>query len=54
MEKEHIAVYLPTPLVARIDTVASDELRSRANTVRWLVEQALQRREPVEVGTRDE
>jgi metal-responsive CopG/Arc/MetJ family transcriptional regulator len=48
MEKEHIAIYLPTPLVARIDTVASSELRSRANTTRWLVEQALRQREAVE------
>jgi metal-responsive CopG/Arc/MetJ family transcriptional regulator len=48
MEKEHIAVYLPTPLVARVDGVASSEMRSRANTVRWLVKQALQRRESVD------
>jgi hypothetical protein len=43
------AVYLPAPLVAKIDAVASAELRSRANTTRWLLSQALEQREPVEV-----
>jgi hypothetical protein len=47
-EKDHIAVFLPTPLVARIDTVAVGEMRSRANATRWLVEQALCQRESAE------
>jgi hypothetical protein len=40
-----IAVHLPRPLVERVDAVASDELRSRANTIRWLVDEALRRHE---------
>jgi hypothetical protein len=40
-----VAVHLPRPLVERVDVVAADELRSRANTVRWLVDEALRRHE---------
>jgi metal-responsive CopG/Arc/MetJ family transcriptional regulator len=43
------AVYLPAPLVERIDAVASAEMRSRSNATRWLLSQALEQREPVEV-----
>jgi hypothetical protein len=50
MEKEHIAIYLPTPLVARIDGVAHAEMRSRTNATAWLLAQALQHREAVEVA----
>ena len=42
-----VAVYLPRPLIEKVDAVARDELRSRTNTVRWLVTEALERREPV-------
>jgi hypothetical protein len=51
MDKEHIAVYLPTPLIAQVDTLAHSELRSRANTVRLLVTEGLRSRE---VGAQDE
>jgi hypothetical protein len=44
-----VAVYLPKPLIERLDAVAHDELRSRTNATRWLLEQALRDREPVEV-----
>jgi metal-responsive CopG/Arc/MetJ family transcriptional regulator len=40
---------LPAPLVERIDAVASAEMRSRSNATRWLLSQALEQREPVEV-----
>jgi metal-responsive CopG/Arc/MetJ family transcriptional regulator len=43
-----VAVHLPKELVERVDAVARDELRSRTNTVRWLVTEALRRREPVD------
>jgi hypothetical protein len=46
MDKEHIAVYVPAELAKRVDVVARDEMRSRTNTVTWLLSQALQRREP--------
>ena len=42
-----VAVHLPKPLIERLDAVASEELRSRANTARWLLDEALRRREPV-------
>ena len=42
-----VAVHLPKPLIERLDAVASEELRSRANTARWLWDEALRRREPV-------
>jgi metal-responsive CopG/Arc/MetJ family transcriptional regulator len=48
MEKDFVAVYLPEPLIRQVDQVAKDELRSRANTVRWMLTEALQRREPAE------
>jgi hypothetical protein len=41
-----VAVHLPKPLIQRLDAVASEELRSRANTARWLLDEALRRREP--------
>ena len=41
-----VAVHLPKPLIERLDAVASEELRSRANTARWLLDEALRRREP--------
>jgi metal-responsive CopG/Arc/MetJ family transcriptional regulator len=44
-----VAVHLPPELVRQVDAVARDELRSRANTVKWLLSQALEQREPVEV-----
>jgi metal-responsive CopG/Arc/MetJ family transcriptional regulator len=43
-----VAVHLPPELVRQVDAVARDELRSRANTVKWLLNDALSRREPVE------
>ena len=43
-----VAVYLPRPLIEKVDAVARDELRSRTNTVRWLVTEALERREPAD------
>ena len=46
MEKEHIAIYLPAELVAKVDTVAHDEMRSRTNAARWLLSRALRDREP--------
>ena len=46
-----VAVHLPRPLIERVDAVATDELRSRANTVRWLVDEALRRRE---IGAEDD
>jgi metal-responsive CopG/Arc/MetJ family transcriptional regulator len=49
MDKQHIPIYVPAPLVERIDAVASAEMRSRSNTTRWLLSQALEQREPVEV-----
>ena len=45
-----VAVYLPKPLIERVDAVAHGELRSRTNATRWLLEQALRDREPVEVA----
>jgi metal-responsive CopG/Arc/MetJ family transcriptional regulator len=45
-----VAVYLPKPLIERLDAVAHDELRSRTNATRWLLEQALREREPAGVG----
>lgn len=48
---EHaVAVHLPRELVERVDVVAASELRSRTNAVRWLLDEALQRREPVNAG----
>jgi metal-responsive CopG/Arc/MetJ family transcriptional regulator len=47
MDKQHIPIYVPAPLVERIDAVASAEMRSRSNTTRWLLSQALEQREPV-------
>ena len=44
-EREHIPVYLPTPLVAKIDGVASSEMSSRTNATAWLLTQALRSRE---------
>lgn len=41
-----VAVYLPRELAERLDAVAHDELRSRTNATRWLLEQALRDREP--------
>jgi hypothetical protein len=46
-----VAVHLPRPLVERVDALAADELRSRANTVRVLVSEGLRRRE---AGAQDE
>ena len=45
-----VAVHLPKPLIERLDAVASEELRSRANTARWLLDDALRRRESVELA----
>ena len=45
-----VAVHLPPELVRQVDEVARDEMRSRSNTVKWLLSEALQRREPVEVA----
>jgi len=45
-----VAVHLPKPLIERLDAVASEELRSRANTARWLLDEALRRRESVELA----
>jgi metal-responsive CopG/Arc/MetJ family transcriptional regulator len=42
-----VLVRLPRELAERVDAVARDELRSRTNTVQWLVEQGLRDREPV-------
>ena len=41
-------MHLPKELVERVDVVAASELRSRTNAVRWLLDEALQRREPVD------
>jgi metal-responsive CopG/Arc/MetJ family transcriptional regulator len=40
-----VVVHLPKPLVERVDAVASDEFRFRANAVQVLVSEALRRRE---------
>jgi hypothetical protein len=48
MERKDSAVYLDPQTVQRVDTVASAEMRSRTNTVKWLLNDALSRREPVE------
>jgi hypothetical protein len=45
VEKQHIPVYLPTPLVAKIDGVAHAEMRTRTNATAWLLTQALRSRE---------
>jgi hypothetical protein len=50
MERQHIPIYVPTPLVAKIDAIAHDEMRSRTNATAWLLSQALRSREPVEVA----
>ena len=50
MDKQHIPIYVPTPLVAKIDAIAHDEMRSRTNATAWLLSQALRSREPVEVA----
>jgi metal-responsive CopG/Arc/MetJ family transcriptional regulator len=42
---DNVAVHLPRQLVEQVDALAADELRSRANTVRWLVDEALRRHE---------
>jgi metal-responsive CopG/Arc/MetJ family transcriptional regulator len=39
-----VAVHLPRDLAERVDVLAADELRTRANTVRWLVTEGLERR----------
>jgi hypothetical protein len=54
MEKQHIPVYLPTPLVAKIDGVAHAEMRTRTNATAWLVAQALRSRELAEAEARSE
>jgi metal-responsive CopG/Arc/MetJ family transcriptional regulator len=41
MEKATVAVELPKDLVERIDLVAHREMRSRANTVKVLITEAL-------------
>ena len=43
-----VAVHLPRPLIEKVDAVARDELRSRTNTVRWMLTEALRSREPVD------
>ena len=45
------AVHLPEALIARVDVVAADELRSRSNLVRLLVSEGLTR---CESGAQDE
>lgn len=40
-----VSVRLPGDLVTEIDTIASDERRSRGNTIRLLLEDALKARE---------
>jgi metal-responsive CopG/Arc/MetJ family transcriptional regulator len=46
---EDVAVVrLPRDLIERVDAVAHDELRSRTNATRWLLEQALRDREPAD------
>ena len=42
-------MHLPPDLVRQVDVVARDEMRSRSNTVKWLLTEAVQRREPAEV-----
>jgi hypothetical protein len=49
MEKD-AAVFLPPQLVARVDAVANAETRSRANTVKWLLDRSLRQREAAEVA----
>jgi hypothetical protein len=51
---KHIPVYLPTPLVAKIDGVAHAEMRTRTNATAWLVAQALRSRELAEAEARSE
>jgi len=45
------AVHLPEALIARVDVVAADELRTRSNLVWLLVSEGLARRES---GAQDE
>ena len=45
------AVHLPEALIARVDVVAADELRTRSNLVRLLVSEGLARGES---GAQDE
>jgi len=40
-----VAVHLSRDLAERLDTVAAEEQRSRANAARWLLDEALRRRE---------
>jgi hypothetical protein len=54
MEKQHIPIYLPTAIVARIDGVAHAEMRTRTNATAWLVSQALRSRELAEAEARSE
>ena len=44
-------MHLPEALIARVDVVAADELRTRSNLVRLLVSEGLARRES---GAQDE
>jgi metal-responsive CopG/Arc/MetJ family transcriptional regulator len=43
-----VAVHLPPELVRQVDEVARDEMRSRSNTVKWLLSEALRSREPAD------
>jgi hypothetical protein len=40
MEKD-IAIFFPPELIAKVDGVAHAEMRSRANTAKWLMAQAV-------------
>jgi hypothetical protein len=50
MERQHIPIYVPVQIVAQVDRIAHDEMRSRTNATAWLLSQALRSRELVEVS----
>jgi hypothetical protein len=42
--KDVIAVHLPRPLIELVDVAATDELRTRTNMIKQLVDEGLRRR----------
>jgi metal-responsive CopG/Arc/MetJ family transcriptional regulator len=42
--KDVVAVHLPKPLIEQVDVAAADELRTRTNMIRRLVDEGLRRR----------
>ena len=50
MDYEQLNVRVPAGIAAKIDRVAEDEQRTRSNTVRRLLSEALDRHEPEKVS----